>query len=104
MLERQQQVQRQRQRQRRRRPRPGNQAAGNRRAVARQAWLTRLEYQRDTLMLSGLALNLKPWQLEKALNAVAGFAPAKPVKRAATPGALAVSLFLSGEHADAGTH
>jgi pilus assembly protein HofN len=71
-----------------------------------QAWLTRLEYQRDTLMLSGLALNLNAVAgLEKALNAVAGFKPAKAGEtRRGEQGRWQFRFFLSGEHADAGTH
>jgi pilus assembly protein HofN len=38
-----------------------------------QAWLTRLEYRQNTLILSGLALHLKGLaELEKALGSVAG--------------------------------
>jgi pilus assembly protein HofN len=71
-----------------------------------QAWLTRLEYQRDTLMLSGLALNLKAVAgLEKALSAVAGFKPARADEtRRGEQGRWQFRFSLSGEHADAGTH
>lgn len=108
MLERQQQVQRQRLRQQRRalteawQPRLRAIAA----QLPEQAWLTRLEYQRDTLMLSGLALNLNAVAgLEKALNAVAGFKPARAGEtRRGEQGRWQFRFSLSGEHADAGTH
>lgn len=92
MLERQQQAQRLRLRQQRR--------------ALTEAWLTRLEYQRDTLMLSGLALNLNAVAgLEKALGAVAGFKPAKAGEtRRGESGRWQFRFSLSGEHADAGTH
>ena len=108
MLERQQQAQRLRLRQQRRtlteawRPRLQAIAA----QLPEQAWLTRLEYQRDTLMLSGLALNLNAVAgLEKALSAVAGFKPARADEtRRGEQGRWQFRFSLSGEHADAGTH
>ncbi len=71
-----------------------------------QAWLTRLEYQRDTLMLSGLALNLNAVAgLEKALSTVAGFKPAKAGEtRRGEQGRWQFRFSLSVGHTDAGTH
>ncbi|HAT1609495.1 TPA: pilus assembly protein PilN [Raoultella planticola] len=108
MLERQQQGQRLRLRQQKRalteawQPRLWAIAA----QLPEQAWLTRLEYQRDTLMLSGLALNLNAVAgLEKVLSAVAGFKPAKAGEtRRGEQGRWQFRFSLSGEHADAGTH
>jgi pilus assembly protein HofN len=108
MLERQQQGQRLRLRQQRRALTEAWQSRlwAIAAQLPEQAWLTRLEYQRDTLMLSGLALNLKAVAgLEKALSAVAGFKPARAGEtRRGEQGRWQFRFSLSGEHADAGTH
>lgn len=108
MLERQQQAERRRLR---RQSRALTEAWQSRlRAVAaqlpEQAWLTQLEYQRDTLMLSGLALNLHAVaRLEEVLGRVAGFKPAKAGEmRRGDQGRWQFRFSLAGDRIDAGTH
>ena len=108
LLERQQQREQRRQRQRRR----ALTEAWHRRLqniatrLPPQAWLTRLEYQRDALTLSGMALNLNAVAgLDQALSAVSGFQPARAGEtRRGEQGYWQFSFSLAGEHADASHH
>ncbi|HCR58057.1 MAG TPA: pilus assembly protein PilN [Raoultella sp.] len=71
-----------------------------------QAWLTRLEYQQNTLTLSGLTLRLNALSaLETALKTVDGFRPAKTGEtRRDTGGRWLFSFSLAGESHYAGTY
>lgn len=71
-----------------------------------QAWLTRLEYQQNTLTLSGLTLRLNALSaLEAALTTVDGFRPAKTGEtRRDTGGRWLFSFSLAGESLYAGTY
>ncbi|TCQ73482.1 fimbrial assembly protein PilN [Raoultella ornithinolytica] len=71
-----------------------------------QAWLTRLEYQQNTLTLSGLTLRLNALSaLETALTTVDAFRPAKTGEtRRDTGGRWLFSFSLAGESLYAGTY
>lgn len=71
-----------------------------------QAWLTRLEYQRDALTLNGMALNLNAVSgLQQLLSTVSGFQPARAGEtRRGEQGYWQFSFSLAGEHVDARDH
>jgi pilus assembly protein HofN len=74
--------------------------------VPEPAWLTRLEYQQNTLTLSGLTLHLNALSaLETALTKIDGFRPAKTGEtRRDGGGRWLFSFSLTGESVYAGTH
>lgn len=71
-----------------------------------QAWLTHLEYRQNTLLMSGLTLNLKGLAaLEKELGKLSGFRPAKAGEtRRDSEGRWVFHFSLAGEDGNAGEH
>ena len=71
-----------------------------------QAWLTSLEYRQNALTLGGLTLNLKALTtLEKALEGISGFHPAKAGEtHRDSEGRWLFSFSMAGERTDAGEH
>lgn len=73
--------------------------------IPAQAWLTHLEYRQDTLLLSGLTLNLKEVAaLEKALRKISGFRPPRTGEtQRDSEGRWLFHFSMTGESANAGT-
>jgi pilus assembly protein HofN len=69
-----------------------------------QVWLTQLEYRQNTLMLSGLTLNLKGIAaLEKMLGNITGFRPPKAGNtHRDSEGRWLFHFFMAGEDENAG--